>query len=108
MRGGLAVDAAAAQLVEERQLVRAIEPQPVDHHEEHAAREPRCVRILDRRRHPRERRFDLLEIEHERRAGQAGLHGADRADHEQGERGRHHLAGRGGLWRSVQRPHPSV
>ena len=99
VRRRLGVDAAAAQLVEKRQLVGAIEAQAVDHDQEYPARQPRRPGILDRRRHPRERRLDLLEIEHERSACEAGLHRADRAEHEQGERRRHHLAGGCGLGR---------
>jgi hypothetical protein len=92
----LGIDAAPAQLVEERQLERLVQAQPVDDDEEHAAREPRRVRLDDHRRDLRDRRLviRLLEIEHEVRAGQPCLHRADRAEDDERERRSHDLARR--------------
>jgi hypothetical protein len=96
VRQRLAIDAAPAQVIEERQLVRAIEAQAVDHDQEHAVGEPWRAGILDRRCVMRERGLDLLEVVHERRTGEPGLHRADPAEHQQGERRRDDLASRCG------------
>ncbi len=93
MTGRVGIDPAPAQLVEERQLVRAIEPQAVDDHQEHAACEPRCMRILDDGIDPRERRLRQLEVEHEPAARARRLHRRQRPDHEQRQGRRDDVAG---------------
>ena len=95
LRRRLAVDAAAAERGQERQGARDVEPQAVDDHDHHAARQRRRHRRRDHRRRLRERRVRQLEIVHEVGARSTGDDRRPRADHQQRDRGGDRPQGRG-------------